>query len=199
MNKQNKIINAVRQFALKCNYEKQHSEQVTLLAERLFDLLEPLHGIAAEYKWLLTAAGLLHDVGWIQGQSRHHKLSMEMILSDKTMPLEPQDRNSIALIARYHRKALPNESQPIYGQLPAEQKRLVNVLGGILRLADGLDRSHTNAVERLDIEISSGLIRVFCFGSQSVSDEIQYGQKKADLLEHILSMKLRVVCNDESC
>jgi exopolyphosphatase/guanosine-5'-triphosphate,3'-diphosphate pyrophosphatase len=163
------------------------------LADRLFDLLEPVRGVAAEYKWLLTTASLLHDIGWMEGQSKHHKMTMRMILSDKTMPLEPQDRDLIALIARYHRKALPKESHPIYGQLPAEQKHLVSVLGGILRIADGLDRSHIGAVERLEIRIGSDGIQIICFGSQSVSAEMQYGQKKADLLEQSLNRKVRVV------
>ncbi len=199
MNKQNEIIKTVRRFAKKCDYEKQHSKQVTLLAERLFDLLEPVHGIASEHKWLLTAAGLLHDIGWIHGQSQHHKMAMNMILSDKTMPLERQERNLVALITRYHRKALPNESHSVYGQLSAGHKRIVHVLGGILRLADGLDRSHTRAVGRLDVEIGSGLIKIVCFGSSSVGEEIQYGQKKADLLEQSLNRKVRVVRGDKAC
>jgi exopolyphosphatase/guanosine-5'-triphosphate,3'-diphosphate pyrophosphatase len=197
MIRQNENLGAVRRFAQTCSYEQQHSEQVALLAGRLFDLLKPVHGISVEQKWLLTAAALLHDIGWMQGQSKHHKMAMNMILSDKTMPLEPQDRNLIALIARYHRKALPNESHPIYGQLSAGQKRMVDVLGGILRLADGLDRSHTSAIERLDVEIAAGSIDVLCFGSQSVSEEIQYGRKKADLLEQSLKVKIRVTCRDE--
>jgi exopolyphosphatase/guanosine-5'-triphosphate,3'-diphosphate pyrophosphatase len=197
MNKQNEIIKTVRRFAKKCDYEKQHSKQVTLLAGRLFDLLKPVHRIAAGQKWLLTAAGLLHDIGWIHGQSQHHKMAMNMILSDKTMPLERQERNLVALITRYHRKALPNESHPIYGRLRAKQKRMVDMLGGILRLADGLDCSHANAVKRLDIQIGLSLIRILCFGCPSVGDEIRSGQKKADLLERSLNMKVRVVCGDE--
>jgi exopolyphosphatase/guanosine-5'-triphosphate,3'-diphosphate pyrophosphatase len=197
MSKQTEILDSVRRFAQKYHDNNQHSEQVTLLAERLFDLLEPVHGIAVEYKWLLSAGSILHDIGWIQGQSKHHKASMEMILSDKTLPLGSQDRNRIALIARYHRKALPKESHSVYGQLPADQKRIVESLGGILRLADGLDRSHTNAVERLDIEIGSNWIQIQCFGGRSLHEEVQYGQTKADLLEQSLNMKIRVVCGDE--
>jgi exopolyphosphatase/guanosine-5'-triphosphate,3'-diphosphate pyrophosphatase len=195
MNQQDEILHAVRRFAQQCNYEKQHSEQAARLAGRLFDLLEPVHGIGIDQKWLLTAAGLLHDIGWMHGQSQHHKLAMDMILSDKTMPLEPLDRNLVALIARYHRRALPKESHPVYSQLTARQQRLVAVLGGILRMADGLDRSHTSAVGRLDVEIGSGLIKIVCFSSQSVGDEIQWGQKKADLLEQALTMKIKVVCH----
>lgn len=193
MSEQNKIIDSARRYAQTCNYEKEHSEQVTGLALRLFDLLAPLHGLSDDRKWLLTAAGLLHDIGWADGQSKHHKTSMNMILSDTTMPLEQTDRNLIALIARYHRKALPNDSHPIYNLLPAEQKRIVAVLGGILRLVDGLDRSHTSAVQHLAVETGTDYIHILCSGSTSVGDEIVYGQKKADLLELCLSRKIRVL------
>jgi exopolyphosphatase/pppGpp-phosphohydrolase len=192
MSKQTENLDFVQHFAQRCDYEIQHSEQVMQLAGRLFDLLEPVHGISADQKRLLTAAALLHDIGWSQGQKEHHKAAMDMILSDKTMPLEPQDRNLIALIARYHRKALPQESHPVYGQLPAQQRRMVGVLGGILRLADGLDRSHTSAVQRLEVEIHSDFISVLCYGTQSIGQEIQWGQKKADLLEQSIKAKIRV-------
>jgi exopolyphosphatase/guanosine-5'-triphosphate,3'-diphosphate pyrophosphatase len=199
MSKQTEILDSVRRFAQQCHYEKEHSEQVMLLAGRLFDLLEPVHGVGADQKWMLTAGSLLHDIGWMHGQSKHHKIAMDMILSDTTIPLEPQDRKLIALTARYHRRALPKDSHPVYGQLSARQRRIVNVLGGILRLADGLDRGHTSAVQDLDIEIGSDLINIICFGSQSVSEEIQWGQKKADLLELSLSVKIHVVCGEEGC
>jgi exopolyphosphatase/guanosine-5'-triphosphate,3'-diphosphate pyrophosphatase len=193
MSNRTEILCAVRQFAQVCRYEKKHSEETARLAERLFDLLEPVHGISAGEKWLLTAGALLHDIGWAEGQSKHHKRSMEMILSDKTMPLEIQDRRLIALIARYHRKALPQDSHPIYNQLSADQRKLVNVLGGILRLADGLDRSHTCAVEGLSVEIDQDRIAIFCRGRQSVSDGVLYGQKKSDLLEQVLHKKFCVI------
>jgi exopolyphosphatase/guanosine-5'-triphosphate,3'-diphosphate pyrophosphatase len=197
MNKQTEIIDAVRRFTETCDYEKQHSEQVMLLAGRLFDLLEPVHGLSADQKWLLTAAALLHDIGWMRGQSKHHKASMEMILADTTIPVGPGDRSLIALIARYHRRALPRESHPVYGQLSIQQQRIVDILGGILRVADGLDRSHTHAVGNLDVEIHSGLISIFCSGSPSMSEELQWGQKKTDLLEQSLNVKVRVICREE--
>jgi exopolyphosphatase/pppGpp-phosphohydrolase len=200
MNKQTEIIDCVRRFAQQCNYEKQHSEQVAWLAQRLFDQLEPIHHIGADQKWLLTAAGLLHDIGWVHGQKEHHKASMEMILSDTTMPLKPQDRHAIALTARYHRRAFPNESHLIYGRLPARQQQMIAVLGGILRIADGLDHSHANAVQRLEVEICPDLINILCFGGPTVGDESPWGQKKADLLEHSLGMKVRVICHcDQVC
>jgi exopolyphosphatase/guanosine-5'-triphosphate,3'-diphosphate pyrophosphatase len=191
MSPQTEILEAVRQFAQDCLYEKEHSEQVAHLAGRLFDLLESVLGLSEDQKWMLTAASLLHDIGWMQGQ-KHHKAAMDMILSDQTMPLKPQDRNLIALIARYHRKALPQESHPVYGQLSVGEKKTVDVLGGTLRLADGLDRSHNNAVQRLEVEIHPGLISVLCYGTGSIGEEIEWGQKKADLLEQSLNVKVRV-------
>ena len=60
------------------------------------------------------------------------------------------DRLLLALVARYHRGATPDpEKHESYAALSPEDQRIVARLGAILRFADGLDRSHTNAVQDL--------------------------------------------------
>jgi len=55
----------------------------------------------------------------------------------------------IALIARYHRRATPKKDHPGYGELPHGLRQVVKVLAACLRLAEGLDRSHAQAIDSL--------------------------------------------------
>lgn len=181
----NMILTAVRQFAAACGYEQQHAEQVTRLAEMLFDALLPLHKLEASARLYLTCAGILHDIGWLDGQRGHHKRSMAMILEETSLPLKPAERATIALSARYHRKALPKPSHRVYASLSRTRRKTVDILSAILRIADGLDRSHTDAVKAVEAVISDKQIEFICRTDGNAGAEMKFARKKADLLEHI--------------
>jgi len=188
-----KQIDAVRQFAQRCRYEQGHSEQVTCLAESLFDQLHPLHGFTESERFLLTCGGILHDIGWAEGQSKHHKTSMRMILGDTTLPLDPSQRIMVALIARYHRKAMPEPGHPYYGEMKDSDQYQVRLLAGMVRLADGLDRGHVNAISGLAVKINAGRITIRCDKRGSALEELHYGKAKADMLEEVLGCAVDIV------
>lgn len=185
-------IEAVRRFAAASHYEQGHSEQVTRLAEMLFDATHALHRLDAAARFLLTCAGLLHDIGWSDGQKGHHKMSMQMILTDRTLPLTPDERAAVALIARYHRKSLPDRTHPVYCDLAEPQRKVVDTVGAILRLADGLDRSHTNAVEAIDISLGDKQVLITCQTHGPADEELHYGKTKADLFERVFNCTVQL-------
>ena len=57
----------------------------------------------------------------------------------------------IALVARYHRQATPKKSHEGYGELNGTLRTTVRVLSAIVRLAEGLDRSHAQALAGIDL------------------------------------------------
>jgi putative phosphoesterase len=184
-------LREVRRMARNCHYEKQHTEHVTRLALRLFDELNPLHKLTEEDRFLLNCAGLLHDIGWMQGQKGHHKTAMRLILASRTLPFADEQRRMVALIARYHRKALPKDSHPIFSQLSNEDKQRTRFLAGILRVADGLDRTHTSAVKTLKCNTSGKDLLVRCKASSPSPFEMEAASSKSDLLEQVLGRKIR--------
>lgn len=174
---------AVRTFARQCNYEVRHCEQVTSLAERLFDRVSPFFHFTEKHRFWLMCGAILHDIGWKEGQQKHHKTSMQMILSDTTMPLDSTERKMASLIARYHRKSLPKPEHSIYGDLTDKEQRIIKLLAGIVRLADGLDRTHTEIITDLTVKLQPERITIVCKNKGYAQSEINYGKEKADLLE----------------
>ncbi|MFC1636028.1 HD domain-containing protein, partial [Planctomycetota bacterium] len=186
------ILKAVRQLARECQDEKQHSEHVTSLALNLFDELQPLHTLTNEDRFLLNCAALLHDIGWIEGQKSHHKTAMKLILDSQMLPFPDHQRRIIALIARYHRKALPKDSHPVFSQLSGKDRQKTRILAGILRIADGLDRTHTCAVKSIKCDVSGKDILVKYKVSCPSPFEMEAAHKKSDLLEQALDKKIRL-------
>ena len=120
---------------------------MTLLALRLFDELQPLHGLGATERFWLHCAGLLHDIGWIEGRKGHHKTALRMILTTPDLPFERREREIIGCVARYHRRGLPTLKHEAFAALSAPDQRVVRRLAAILRVADGLDRTHQGIVK----------------------------------------------------
>src|SRR6202007_1882081 len=64
----------------------------------------------------------------------------------------PRELEIIANVARYHRGARPKLKHANFRQLPVEDRRRVEQLAAILRLAGGLDRSHSQQVKDITLQ-----------------------------------------------
>jgi len=183
-------IGAVLELARSCEYEAEHTHQVTRLALKLFDELAGLHGLGVEQRFFLHCAALLHDIGWIEGQQAHHKTALRIILNSPLLPFEERERLIIGSIARYHRKALPGPAHEHFTVLGEADQRLVTILAGILRVADGLDRTHRSLVDDFACQISPKKITLMCVAHWPAEMERQVALDKGQLLESTLGRHL---------
>jgi putative phosphoesterase len=187
-------LEAVLQLAESCHYAADHTHQVTRLALQLFDELQSLHRLGAEERLWLQYAALLHDIGWIEGQPAHHKTALRIILTTPGLPFDARERHIIGSIARYHRKALPDEKHEHFAALEPDERQKVRVLAGLLRVADGLDCTHQSVVSSLSCEVTSERLVVRCSViGQSAKEERQEALDKGVLLEQVFGRKLVIV------
>jgi exopolyphosphatase/guanosine-5'-triphosphate,3'-diphosphate pyrophosphatase len=173
-------------------FEEGHCRQDARLAVRLFDLTSDLHGLDDEQRDLLYCAGLLHDIGYAEGYWGHHKTAYKLIMEADLPGLTEREKRIVANVARYHRGAAPKPSHQGFAALDAEDRETVTRLGAILRLADGLDRSHTDAVRDLEVcrEGDRLVITVDCpFGC---SPESWAGEKKGRFFGEVFGVWVEV-------
>ncbi len=175
-----------RNFLERCRGDHAHAEQVRALSVSLFDQLGGKLGAAPEERRLLEAAALLHDVGQLVSYRRHHRHSAQLILYADHLPLSPGDLAVVAQVARYHRRKGPRMKHQQFAELPPEDRAVVRRLAAILRVADGLDRGHTAAVNAVNVILLDDrcVIRVEpARAGDDLSLELWGAEWKADLLE----------------
>jgi exopolyphosphatase/guanosine-5'-triphosphate,3'-diphosphate pyrophosphatase len=191
-----KILSRVDEVARAKDPDPAHNEQVTRLALALFDQLRPLHGYGRAARRLLEIAGRLHDIGWSRVVSgKHHKLSSAMILDSEISGLDPRDRLTCALVARYHTKALPDVSRHRrFASLSSGRRKKVRWLAGILRVADGLDNTHNQVVKEMHCEISPNRIILRIETSGDCSREAERARQKKDLLVRMTGREIEYRC-----
>src|SRR5258708_29722177 len=105
---------SITDLALRCRTDLRHSEQVRMIALRLFDALgERLRCDSAD-RQTLAGAALLHDIGYHISYERHHKHSYHLIFHAELLVIPPVQHVAVANIARYHRATHPLTTPETY-------------------------------------------------------------------------------------
>jgi exopolyphosphatase/guanosine-5'-triphosphate,3'-diphosphate pyrophosphatase len=135
----------------RCGYWSEHAQQVSRLGLAIFDQTRGVHKLGDREREWLEYGGLLHDIGVHISYERHHRHSYYLIKNGDLRGFDPSEIEVIALIARYHRQATPKKSHEGYADLGGALRRTVRTLAAIVRLAEGLDRSHAQAIAGVDL------------------------------------------------
>lgn len=173
-------------------YEENHALQVATMGEKLFDRLAPVYNLKRNNRTFLSAAALLHDIGYHISHESHHKHSLYLIKHSKMTGFNEAEKAIIANIARYHRKALPSESHAEYMALNENDQEIVNRMSSILRLADGLDRGYEGRVEDILIERESNKLNLTLVSKEDCSSEIYAINMKKESFEFFYECELVV-------
>jgi len=142
---------SVFELAERCNYWPEHAQQVARLSVGLFDQTRGVHGLTDREREWLEYAALLHDIGVHISYEGHHKHSYYLIRNGDLRGFEPDEVEAIALVARYHRQTTPKRRHNGYGRFKRKRRRTIRTLAAILRLAEGLDRSHSQPIAGLEL------------------------------------------------
>ncbi len=172
-----------RQLARKARSNERHCEQVATLALQIFDGIKSRFGLPAEGRDVLQAAALLHDVGYLISHSKHHKHAYHLIMHGDLPGFTPSEVELIANVARYHRRAFPKKSHENLSRFSPDDRRLVARLSGILRIADGLDRTHAQSVTGVKVRAIRGRLRLNLESRSSPQVERADAERKSDLFK----------------
>lgn len=181
---------SILEFARSCRFDELHSTQVDRLAKKIFSAVAKQNGLTARHKQLLEAGALLHDIGYFISYNQHHKHSYHLIRHANLFGFTPWEKEIIANLARYHRKAKPKISHDNFSSLSAEDQILVRKLGGILRLADGLDRCRNRQVSDIECKLRKNVFELRLFGNNDLSVELYGAESKGNLFRSAFNCRL---------
>jgi exopolyphosphatase / guanosine-5'-triphosphate,3'-diphosphate pyrophosphatase len=184
------LLRGVRAVGRRFGYEEAHAHQVAASAEKIFDFVAAGHKLGRHHRTLLSAAALLHDIGYHIAHESHHKHTLYLIRHSELTGFSEAEREVIANVARYHRGALPKERHEDYASLSEQDRQTVWQLGGILRVADALHCGYDGNVGGFDIERAGRDVRIRLAGSAACDKEVWAAEKKRDMFEQAFDCKL---------
>jgi exopolyphosphatase/guanosine-5'-triphosphate,3'-diphosphate pyrophosphatase len=98
----------------------------------------------------------------------------------------------IALLARYHRRAVPSRDHTGYRDLSSALRRTVRILSAFLRLAETLDRSQHGLVKAINIRDRGGDMRLQLKATGDAELEVWAANRQVGVLEDELGRRIRI-------
>ena len=161
----------LEQFARRFGVDMKHARTVAHYALELFHALERLHQLPIGQGRLIEAAAYLRDVGHAISYTGHHKHSQYVVANADLGGFTEIERLRVAMLCRYHRKSMPAARHADFMALAPEDRRAVTLLTPLLRIADALDRSREQRVERIECTLGAGGVKLSLEASQDIGLE----------------------------
>lgn len=176
----------------KCNWPESHSRHVAGMALQLFDEFRDELKLDESDRELLEYATFLHDIGYYISYRKHHKHALYIIRHSDLRGFNEDEINIMANVARYHRRSTPKKRHEFYKKMAKPLRKKVKKLSALLRIADGLDRSHYQNVEDLEIDNKEEkvILHITTMGDPEL--EIWGATRKSKLFEKVTGKKLEI-------
>lgn len=190
------LMSNVREFSIKnlariYNYEAIHCAKVRDLSLSLFDQLAPLHGYGQWERELLGHAALIHDIGVSVGYYDHHKHGFYLVLNAPLYGFTHREMVMLGELVRYHRKGDVDVSQYRDILEDGDGQRVAR-LAALLRLAEYLERSKSQVVQSLTVQIGDTVrVQTQTLGDATV--EIWDANRRAGLFKKSFGRDIEIV------
>jgi exopolyphosphatase/guanosine-5'-triphosphate,3'-diphosphate pyrophosphatase len=179
--------------------EEAHARHVAKLTLRLFDQAKAigLQDYSLPKRELLEYAALLHDIGVFVSHTGHHRHSYYLIRHSELAGFTDEEIEVIANLAYFHRKSPPKKRHAHFQALDREDQQLVRRLAALLRLAEGLDRSHLGLVRDVDLSITeqgaNRSLRLTAYTDSNPQLELWYVGNEKTAVEEAFGIPLEIV------
>lgn len=184
------VIASVTGLGRRYHFDENHAKAVAENSLLIFDRLSEAHGMGRRERLLLEAAAYLHDVGTFIRTSGHHRHSEYIVQNSEIFGLQRDELTIVANLVRYHRKAGPSPAHPNYMSLSREDRASVLKLSAILRVADALDRGHTQRLNLVGIDVKEDHLVLQTDSKGDLSLERLSMAEKGDMLEDVFGLKV---------
>lgn len=184
---------SVMELVQKCHWHELHSRHVAKICEELFDELRDDLSLTDTDRELLIYAAYMHDIGYHISHRKHHKHALYLIRNADLKGFTEDEIEVMANVARYHRRSTPKPRHKHFNKLEKDQKKRVKKLSAIMRIADGLDRSHYQNVRSMNLIKTPENITIEIFTEEDPQLEIWGAMRKNLLLEEVTGKSVEIV------
>ena len=191
--RQRTVIHQVQRFAV----NQKRAERVAAHALTLYDQSKGvMHNDNGQGRELLWAAAMLHACGQHINLSAYHKHSWYLIRHGELLGYSEAEHLVVAAIARYHRRSLPKKRHESWQALQHRQnRRTVNEMALLLRLAAALDRRPDPVVSSLRLQVSASALEIELHSerlNQNLSLEKWSLESCIDVVQEAVGVTLKV-------
>ncbi len=182
------IVASAQSIAKRYKCNKIHIKNVTTIALAIFDSLKNKYGLTPVSRMQLELAAILHDCGKFINMNDGANNSYNIIMSTEIMGLSHTEREEVANIVKYNTLHLPSydEVRPYIGKCDYMN---IAKLAAILRVANVLDRSHKQKIEKFAVTIKDKNIIITADTISDLTLEAGLFDEKANFFERVFGIR----------
>ncbi len=174
------------------DFDERHAVQVAKLASQLFRSTVALHRLPEQWEIVLQVAALLHEIGLAINERSYHKHSAYIISNSTLFGIGARELLLISLVARYHRRALPQLGHEGYNLLNQNERVVVSKLAALLRIAKALDAGRNQLINELKAFLRGNSLIVEVPGATDLALEELEMRRQQDLFEYVFGRNVEL-------
>lgn len=183
------ILTSAENLAKRYLTNEKHRKNTVKFSLHLFDQLKKLHRLGKRERLLLQIASSLDDIGNFINSHGHYRHSAYILQATKLIGLSDEENKIIADIARYHSVESPAFEQAHYRHIEADSQIIVAKLAAILRLADALDDSGKQKIQKISVSLKKDSLVITASSSHNLALGKWAFNHKAKLFEEVFGIK----------
>lgn len=184
------IVLAAKNISRRYASYKPHNEKLVETACAIFDVVRKQAGLDARTKLLLKVACYLHDCGKYISLVNVAECSYNIIMSTEIIGLSVRERRIIANVVKYNTQELSYYKEDGFtDELSDTDYMLVCHLAAIMRLANCLDQSYRQKVEKINVSRKDRNLVISVTVNDDYTLEKGIFRENVDFFEEIYDLK----------
>lgn len=184
------ILACARNISKRYMGSRRRSETLEKIALTIYDSMNKVHGLSKRERLLLRIATILHDCGKYISLVNLGECSYNIIMSTEIIGLSHMEREIVANVVKYNHMEF--DYYAVMGQNGSiDRKAYLTIakLTAILKIANGLDRSHKQKFKDVKTTLKDQQLIITVDSSLDITLEKGLFTRRAEFFEEVYSVK----------
>ena len=168
---------------------RKRGETLEKIALTIFDSMKKVHGLGQRERLLLRLAALLHDCGKYISMANLGECSYSIIMATEIIGLSHMEREIVANVVKFNHEEFEYYEVLRTSILDREAYLKIAKLTAILRVANGLDRSHKQKFKDVKTVLKDDVLTITVDTNEDITLEKGMFSHRADFFEEVYSVK----------
>ena len=183
------IIACAQNVSKRYRGNRKRGDTLEQIALNIFDSTRKIHGLEKRERLLLQLSTILHDCGKYISMVNLGECSYSIIIATEIIGLSHLEREIVANVVKYNHLEFDYYEAMNINTMDKESYLKIAKLTAILRLANGLDRSHKEKFKNIKITLKEEKLLITVDTQEDITLEKGLFDARADFFEEVYNIR----------